>query len=302
MDKITLVTAFFDIGRIKFKAIPRSNNIYIDNFKFWARLNNELIVYTESGFKDSILQIRREFGLESKTKVIIIDDIYRIEPEILSRMKQIHDNGWFTRFRILPNATSNIPNYSYVMLLKNWFMKDIVEKRHAKGQIAWMDFGFNHGGDLYTHAEDFDFEWKYDFGNKIHLFYYKELDQKPIYETVRRLSDSIMGCLYIVPSNLCEHFWDLTKASMLKLLDVGLYDDDQLLLLMSYRVDPQIYTLHKSDWFLPIKEFGGSHLRTRNKISRPKYKQIIIDTLQSYKKLKLALRASIITFHDLTCR
>lgn len=299
MDKVTLVTAFFDIGRKEFKAIPRTNERYLNDFKFWARIKNDLIVFADKAYADAAMKIRADFGLADRTHVVVLNDISVIETQILKRMNTISKDGWFTRFRILPNATSNIPIYSYLMLLKGWFMQEAVNKFLLEGSVVWMDFGFNHGGALYTHPEDFSFEWKQELNPKIQLFFYKNLDTKPIYETVRRLSDSIMGCTYVIPANLCQEFWHLTKDAMETLLDVGLYDDDQLLLLMASRKRPEIFKIEESDWFLPIKTIANPQMRTRRGQKRPLYKQIVIDTMTKYKRVKLALRAGLITFKDL---
>lgn len=301
MDKVTIVTAFFDIGRKDFKAIPRTNQKYLNDFKFWARMRNKLIVFTDRAYAPEVLNIRAEYGLEKLTEIIIIDDITTIEPEIFKRMKEIRANGWFTRFRILPNATSNIPIYSYLMLLKGWFMKE-ASIRVSEGSLVWIDFGYNHGGACFTHSEDFDFEWKIPLKDKIHLFYYKNIDKKPIYETVRRLSDCFMGSPYIIPSQLCPIFWDLTKEAMNNLLNVDLYDDDQLLLLMASRKRPELFVIEESDWFLPIKTYGNPSMRTRRLGNRPKYKQVIVDTLNRYKRFRLAFRAAYITFKDLNTK
>ena len=45
MTEITLVTAFFDIGRSSFPIYARSNDRFFDYFYFWARIQNDLIVY-----------------------------------------------------------------------------------------------------------------------------------------------------------------------------------------------------------------------------------------------------------------
>lgn len=301
MNKVTLVTAFFDIGRKDFKAIPRTNQKYLNDFKFWARMKNRLIVFTDKAYAPEVLNIRTEYGLRELTEIIVIDDITTIEPEILERMQKIRNNGWFTRFRILPNATSNIPIYSYLMLLKGWFMQE-ASKRFSNSLLVWIDFGYNHGGACFTHSEDFDFEWEMPHKDKIQLFYYQKVDKKPIYETVRRLSDSFMGSPYIIPSHLCPVFWELTKEAMNNLLAVDLYDDDQLLLLMASRKRPDLFDIEESDWFLPIKTYGNPSMRTRRVGKRPKYKQAVVDILNRYKRFKLALRAACITFKDLTTK
>ena len=63
MDKeLTLITAYFDIGRGEFDGnYARGNNKYIDYFKFWARMKNDVIIYTQPEFKDEILEIREGY-------------------------------------------------------------------------------------------------------------------------------------------------------------------------------------------------------------------------------------------------
>lgn len=290
MNEITLVTAFFDIGRKDFKAIPRSNDTYIEYFKFWARIQNTLIVYTEERYKEQIFHIRNEFGLADRTIIITINDLYAIEPKIYKNMKLISESEWFISFRLMPRATSNNPEYSYLVFLKTWFLADAVKRKLISNQVAWIDFGYNHGGTLYTEPKDFEFTWEYPFSDKIHIFYYKKIDTKPIFETVRRLNDCIMGGLIILPRHLAGELWKLNRRSMIILNKVGFSDDDQLLLLMSYRERPQIFELHKSDWFLPLKEYGGEHLSTRhyNKNRRLTFlRDLYINLLNQLKKRRL---------------
>lgn len=261
-NEITLVTAFFNIGRENFKAIPRSDNKYFLEFEKWARMKNKLIVYTQPQMEKLVYDIRDKFGLKEYTVVITIENIYEIEESIYQRMKAVSGSRWFIDYRILPNATSNIPEYSYLMLLKSYFLKDAVKRGLTSNQVAWIDFGFNHGSDLYLNPEEFAFEWKYEFSHHIQYFYYLKYDEKPIFEIVRRLCDCIMGCLIVAPADLCVDLWELNKNSMETLLDMGLIDDDQLIHLMSYRKKPEIFKLTESKWFLPLKEYGGDNLKT----------------------------------------
>lgn len=300
MSEITLVTAFFNIGREGYKAIPRTDDTYLNNFKFWSRMKNKLIIYTDEVTAKEVYKIRNDFGLLEMTEIIVIDDIFKIEPQIFKNMELVSKNQWFLDYRILPNATSNIPQYSYLMLLKSYFLADAVKKGLTSSQVAWIDFGFNHGGDLYTNPEEFDYLWKYKFSEKIQLFYYKNYDEKPIFEIVRRLSDCIMGCLIVAPAKLCEELWELNKDAMMTLNKVGLSDDDQLIQLMSYRAKPDIFELHESEWFLPLKQYGGDHLTIRNISDRKWYVVILSKMRTEYKRKRNALVSSITTYKNLT--
>ena len=75
MSEITLVTAYFNIGRGSWTGFSRDNNKYIRYFEHWARLKNKLIVYTTPDIADKVKEIRRRFGLENRTTVISIQDV-----------------------------------------------------------------------------------------------------------------------------------------------------------------------------------------------------------------------------------
>ena len=286
MDKITIVTAFFDIGRKDFKELPRSNDKYLEYFKFWARIKNDLVIYTDSVMGPKAMKVREEFGLKDKTKLVIIDDISTIDKELLERMQTIDGSKPFLNFRYNPNATENNGFYNYVMLLKAWCIKDASDKG-VKGQIAWLDFGYNHGGKRFTDPLDFDFEWKYDFGNKITCFALKEDDGEPIFKKIQSLEPTIMGAPFIVPSKYANTLWELEKECMNELIDVGFTDDDQLIMLMAYRKNKDMFDIKISDWFMPIRDFGGTHLKYKELFQAKKnllYRYRVIKRNRNYLK------------------
>ena len=63
MNEITIVTAFFDIGRKNFETYPRSNENYLEYFKIWARMKNNLIVYTNVSMAEKVRKFRREIRI-----------------------------------------------------------------------------------------------------------------------------------------------------------------------------------------------------------------------------------------------
>ena len=266
MNEITLVTAFFDIGRKDYKRYPRSNDDYLEYFSVWARMNNKVIVYTNSDMAKKVIEVRRKYGLESKTIIVEVNDETKIEKELYDKMHLISQNDEFLNFRFIHDALSNNAKYDYVMLLKYWCLKDAVQKGYANGMVAWIDFGFNHGDKCYINPEEFNFTWKTNLNSqKIHLFSLHELDDTPIFKHVMKLDDSLMGAPIILPDFLCDKFWNLVKLSMKSLIRVGFMDDDQLLILMAYRENKELFEIHISDWFLPLKENGGEHLTVRKK-------------------------------------
>lgn len=292
-EEVTLVTEFFDIGRKDFNLHPRSNEKYLEYFKFWARIKNKLVVYTYKAMADEVRKIRQEYGLLDRTVIIEIDDETQIEPAIYNNMEKIAEGNFIKDYRYYYQAVENNAKYDYVMLLKYWCLADAVKRKLADGMVAWIDFGFNHGNDCYVNSEEFDFLWETELSmDKIHLFALDtKLTEEPVFELVRNMSVDIMGDCILAPANLCEKFWNSVKIQMESLIRLGFIDDDQILLLMSYRENPELYEMHKSDWFMPLKENGGSHLTVKEKVqSKPSLKNRVLEYLRNKKRYMVYLK------------
>lgn len=263
-EEVTIVTAFFDIGRKDFSTYPRANDEYLEYFKVWGKMKNKIVVYTNSAMGEEVRKYRKQYGLLERTTIIEIENEFLIDSELLESMKQVSNDKYFLDYRFITNALSNNYKYDYVMLLKYWCLSDAVKNKYADGMVAWMDFGFNHGSECYIKPEEFNFLWKTRLNNKIHIFTLEEITKKPIFHLVRTLSDNIMGCLIILPSKYCLELWKLIKEAMISLCDIGFIDDDQLLLLMAYRKRKEIFQVHQSTWFMPLKENGADHLTIKD--------------------------------------
>lgn len=262
MSSITIVTAFFKINRGNWRGFERTDMQYFNYFKVWAKLKNKLIVYVESEeLKEEILAFRKAFGLENHTIVNVVQDILSVDPDLYQRCLQTTSNPIQQRFRLFPrNPEVWNGTYNYIMLMKSWCICDAIEKGQAEGMIAWIDFGYNHGGSPISAESDFNFLWEYDFPEKINLFTLHEMDSRPIFEMVMSMDTYLMGCAIVGYDRLWFEFWDLMRQSMRTLTDCGLCDDDQNIMLMSYRKKPEIFNIIPSEWTKMLYQFGGNHL------------------------------------------
>lgn len=283
-----LVTAFFDIGRGK-SGVPgmdRSNEKYFEYFKFWARMHNQLIIYTQPDFVDEVRRIRASFDLEDKTIIIPIYDITKIEPEIYSRMQNVENKSEYSNLRMHVKAMSNSAKYNYVTFMKFWFMKDASKRVNvSNGQIAWMDFGFNHGGECFTDPLDFDFEWKPHFESGIQIYALNNPNDRNAMGMLLLQSDCFMNCFMICSSDFCEILWNHAKEAVEALLMLDAMDDDQQILLMVYKKYPKdFYIYYCNNWFLPLKDFGGGHLKVKNNYGAVKKNSLFIPWIKRLLK------------------
>lgn len=262
--ELTLVTAYFNIGRESFsETYARGNDKYVNYFKFWARMKNDLIVYTQKEFEDEIIEIRDSFGLKEWTKVIVIDDIYSLLPEVYQRMCEIEKDDYFKKYRYIKNCPDNNAKYDYIMFLKSWCLKDSFEKKYIKNEfVAWIDFGFNHGGRFFSDEMDFDFTWKYDFEDKIYIAGITgDKTNKPVFHMIQSGEVFIQGATYIMPVKFVSDYYDMMLNAINSLLDVGFIDDDQTILYMAYLKNKEMFNYYECDWMMLIKKYGGKHLK-----------------------------------------
>ena len=252
---------------------------------FWARIKNKVVIYTNAEIAKKVMAIRKRFDLAERTEIIVIDDVYKCDAEIYNKIKFAMKNEISQKFHRYPERPeANNPEYNYVVLLKPYFISDAVKKGLAKGMIAWLDFGYNHGGETYIYPEEFDYLWEYDFENKIHLFSMEKMDEMPIFQIVKTMDVYCMSGLIVAPDYLWNEFWQLCRNALLHLTACGLADDDQTIMLMAYREKTEIFEIHYvEDWLVPLKLFGGNHLTVK-----PKKKKgpISIWWRQVKKKLK----------------
>jgi len=261
VNNITLVTAFFDLKRDTWDGFSRSNNDYLEYFRFWARINNDLVVYTTADVAKTVMEIRDEFGLTHRTFIYVIDDFRTIDSEMYSSYCKQMAFKESLAFRLIKHVPESYnPVYNYLTCLKPWFLRDAAKKGHVSDFASWIDFGFNHGGEVFSNARQFNFTWSYDFPRKINLFSIRDMADLPLFEVVRTSSTSIMGAFIVVPLELIDQLYVISKSITNALSICGLPDDDQTVLEASVKSDPDAFVINQSSWHLPIFHYGNPTL------------------------------------------
>lgn len=256
---ITIVTAFFPLKRENWDGFERPNNKYLEYFEFWAKVQNDMIIYTDNETAKYVEEIRKEKYNRDNTKIVIIDDWKKIDNEIYEKIQLTMQSELAINFKMNPTFPESWnADYNYMTNLKAWFVQDAVNRKLVSGMIAWIDFGFNHCGEYYINSEEFNFKWEYEFDDKITLFTINDLEELPIFEICRRMNSYIQGNVMVAPDYLWIEFWKLVRNSIIELANIGLSDDDQTITLMAYRKKKEIFKLLKTDkWFSMISQYGN---------------------------------------------
>lgn len=270
VSDITIVTAFFDVGRGRIPArvngrpVPayqrRSNETYFEYFNMLAAMKNDMVVFTQPEFLDAVLEIREKHGLADKTEVVVYADFdFEEYYGMLERMNAVMQSEEYISKIDNPelieywNAPYNLINY-----MKSHFCTHAIELGLVNTEkVAWIDFGYCRS--MQTLSSNC--EWDYDFDkDKIHLFNLKDINpDRPVENIIKTGDVYIMGCHIVAGTHMWPKLKELVFGNANKLLDQNLVDDDQTIMLLSYLEKPELFELHPvdpSNWFIIFNKFN----------------------------------------------
>jgi protein YibB len=260
MNDITIVTAFFDIGRGDWspeKGLPhylqRTTKTYMDRFSIMAKLDNPMVVYTSKDLVNEIQILRKN----KPTNILTLDFSNSFE-KLREEIRKIQKDSIY-QSKINPTQVKN-PEYwnaDYVLvnLLKSSFVTRSVDLINTD-LVAWMDFGYCRDESTLNGVTN----WQYPFDkNKIHLFNLKDYDGNFIQDIIFNNDVHITGPCIVAGKKMWHTLEHLVHHSTNELLKNQLIDDDQTILLMSYLQKPELFELHKvseNDWFVAFKDYS----------------------------------------------
>ncbi|WP_213752523.1 WlaTC/HtrL family glycosyltransferase, partial [Citrobacter portucalensis] len=233
-SSITIVTAFFDIGRGSWTSdkgfsphLERTSDTYIQYFKNLSELDNDMIIFTSKELKSKIEKIR-----DGKRTTVIAVDINKKFRHLKNRISQIQKNDEF-RSKLETHQLIN-PEYwsaDYVLVcnLKTYFVNRAIKLKLVKdNMIAWVDFGYCRNTEVTNGLS----RWSYPFDRKkINLFTIKKgLKAKTIHQVFDHMINNrsyIIGGAIVATQEKWKEFYELVCACQMKTLKNNIVDDDQ---------------------------------------------------------------------------
>jgi protein YibB len=273
MSKISIVTAFFDIGRGDWTGeveknggplphyLQRSVDKYIDHFKRMCEIDTEVIVYTSPDLAPRLAAI-------SPNVKAVEYDYFNLHQELRADIEQVQSSPDFIK-RINPYQVRNpeywSKDYVGVTSLKAFFVKDAFDRGLISNEWAsWVDFGYCRDDEHVPKSK----KWEYDFApGKMHYFNFIEPSRNPVQDiTIAVLNNVvyIIGGVFVGQREAWNNLSECMQHNLRNLINQNLVDDDQGLLLMSYFENPDLFELHKMDRNAPIEDVRGI-LRKFNK-------------------------------------
>lgn len=264
MSKISIVTAFYDIGRGDWSMdmqknggplphyLQRSVDKYIEHFARMCEIDTEIIVYTSPDLAPLLAAV-------SPNVKVVEYDYFNIHKDLRDKIQTIQSDPSFLK-RINPYQVRNpeywSKDYVGVTSLKAFFVHDAFERGLITNEWAsWVDFGYCRDEEHVPASR----KWEYDFTpGLMHFFNYREPNHRnPTADVTIAVLNNIVyiiGGVFVAQKDQWAILKDDMKKSLEALMSQNLVDDDQGLLLMSYFYNPDMYELHKMDPKAPLEE------------------------------------------------
>lgn len=254
-NKITIVTAFYNLGRGNWNldgSKPfenRSVDKYFEYFKLLSEIGNDMIVYTSAEYVDRVKQCRGD----KPTTVIEFDFMTKFATE-LTAVRRVHSSEDF-RSKIRPDLINNpeywCAEYTLINCFKSALLNNAVEAGLVNTElVAWVDFGMCRSTATLSGVT----EWAYDFDpTKINVFGFKEITADINIEHV--IANNIVyaiGTYFVCGKALCNSYWQLTKQYFDMLIAKNMIDDDQSLTAYICSNNLELYAQHRlpdNVWF-----------------------------------------------------
>lgn len=265
-SSITIVTAFFDIGRGNWTSdrgfsmhLERTTETYMQYFKNLSELDNDMIIFTSSDLKPQIEKIR-----EGKRTIVISIDINDKFKHIKKRIEKIQNDSEFknkleTRQLINPEYWSS--DYVLVCNLKTYFVNKSIRLGLVNtDRVAWVDFGYCRNSEVTAGLT----QWRYPFNKeKVHFFTIKrKLKVKSINQVFEHMINNrayIIGGAIVATQQKWKELYSLVCYCQIKTLKNNIVDDDQGIFIMCYFYNPKLIKLNylgKKRWFNLFRMFG----------------------------------------------
>ena len=266
---ITIVTAFFDIGRGNWSVengypcyLERSTEKYFKYFSHLAQLENNMVIFTSTDYVEKIKAIR---GDKPTTVIdICLDEKFHSCKQLIAGVQQSEDFKKNIGAEQLKNPEYWSVEYVLVNNLKSYFVKKAIQVGLVNSSLAaWVDFGYCRNLKTLNKIKVWDFSFSLE---KVHFFSIKKtfiINKENVTYAIFNNQAFIIGGVIVAAPEKWLKFSNLVYQCQIDLLNQNIVDDDQGVYLMTLLKQPELFEIHylgEDQWFDTFKLYADQSL------------------------------------------
>lgn len=269
MSDVTLVTAFYDIGRSDWNSqFTRKSQEYIESFRLFLNYDHAMIIYIDSRYFDTLSKMVGCSPYPKNKRVVSIDEAWMKENiwawSRLDREREIMSSDFYRSLiphRIAARYPENVnPEYTIITHSKVDFVCNAIDSDMISTEmVVWVDFGYFHNKTQEKHIPLNRFDpTKMDY-TKINLCGMARIDDrdKDVLYTLRYAPVKICAYLFAATKSNMKVFQNLSHQALEAYQSAGIADDEQAVWLLCYFSDESLFEVHYfPEWHLGLKYFS----------------------------------------------
>jgi hypothetical protein len=245
MVGVLCITAFKEINRGEWadKGVlhSRSTEDYLNWFVNLSKLNITLICFCDE-------PIASEIRSRSSFKNIFPYDESDTFFKYINTETMIMNSPYYKRIvgsSSLPEHS--VPEYNIVNHSKVNFIRRAYEMNPGYSHYAWIDFGFQRSPPTETPV------WRHTLNDRINyaVHRYFSYDEIPDPESIcndPEKGNIVQGSFFVVPNHLVKWYENAYEKALKYYYSRNLSDDDQSIVLLCIKNDPDKFNLHVRGW------------------------------------------------------
>jgi len=263
---ITLITAFFDIGRGKWSKFTRSTECYINSFIEYFNYDYKMIVFIDDRYIDEVIEkISKMNSTNIANKTLIPINYAWLDKNIYSwkqmeSVKRVMSSDYYKNIcnsRIKNGYPENIyAEYNLINISKIDFICYAINNSLITGNIdtnfiCWTDFGY-FSSILNNNIDNFpstSLDIKYFNTKKINFCLRNKLNEndKDYIHTLLNATETFTGTFWGANSKNMKIFQTLVHNEVNEMIKNNIFDDDQHIYLRCFLKNPSSFDLYLSD-------------------------------------------------------
>lgn len=260
-NNFTIVTALYDIDRAKWPTIKRSMAEYFAYFKHLLALNNNVFVFTDQdSVTDYVLRQRKYRRSQTYLKIFPFNELEFYV--YIDRIREIMQSNTFRANNsnlIFPEA------YSAEYVLLTWtkisfMITAATENPFGSTHFIWLDAGYGHGKVQYPET------WVPTSNIAVEKkVTWIALDNPATFYTLKdkhkiRIQPVFNAGLFCGDLETLKEFGTLFKETAVAMMDSGIADDEQAVVLEMYFKYPYIFNIFYGGWYDGFKLFHQQYI------------------------------------------
>ena len=233
-DDLTIVTGFIQLNEKKIQKYERQTYDYITSSIDTLKMNINMVIYVTKEIVEHVYNIRKQFNLLNKTKVIEIN---------INEFMYFYD-----KLNIVEeNVNNNDHNYSsakkiLTVVSRYNYLKDSIENNYFKSKyFAWIDFGAGHIVNIPN-----DIIFNDNFENKVKIGWIARYNKNKNMFTYNY--KSLAGGFFIGKKEIMTELIKLHKYYFELLMNYGYTINDDKLLFFIFENNPFLFKTYFTDY------------------------------------------------------